>query len=234
MIWDENLCRNAAAEMCANFNRYVSLADWQEISERYETVVFENAQGLMLDEDNREYFPHLTPSHTGLFNVAELLRGGRTQEGTQKERKTETEQPDLEIFYVTRTYVTKHGAGRLDFECGKEEINPGMTDLTNVPNPWQDCLRYARHPAGAEFVRYMEEDLRQLKEIACPVRCTLLVTHANETGGKMLFADKERTISEVSKLLEEFGLEIGTQCLERNEKDGYFFHKAPVSGALLF
>ena len=203
LLWDENLCRNAAAEMCANFNRYVSLADWQEISERYETVVFENAQGLMLDEDNREYFPHLTPSHTGLFNVAELLRGDRAQEGAQKEQKAETGQPDLEIFYVTRTYVTRHGAGRLDFECGKEEINPGMTDLTNVPNPWQACLRYARHPAGAEFVRYMEEDLRQLKGIACPVRCTLLVTHANETGGKMLFADKERTISEVSKLLEE-------------------------------
>ena len=223
LLWDENLCQNAAAEMCDNFNRYVSLADWEDISERYDTVIFENAQGLMLDEDNREYFPHLTPSHTGLFNVAKLLCKDGTQEGVQKEQKIEMGQPDLEIFYVTRTYVTRHGAGRLDFECKKEDIHPGMTDLTNVPNPWQDCLRYAKHPAGAEFVRYMEEDLRQLKGITCPMRCTLLVTHGNETEGKMLFADKERTISEVSKLLEECGFAIRTQRMEPNEENKHLF-----------
>lgn len=222
LLWDENLCQNAAAEMCANFNHYVSLADWQDISERYETVIFENAQGLMLDEDNREYFPHLTPSHTGLFNVAELLCKDGTKEGAKKEQKMEMGQPNLEIFYVTRTYVTRHGAGRLDFECGKEEINPDMTDLTNIPNPWQDCLRYAKHPAGEEFVRYMEADLRQLKGIIYPMRCTLLVTHANETGGKMLFADKARSISEVSKLLEECGFAIGTQRMERHAENRHF------------
>lgn len=218
LLWDENLCQNAAAEMCANFNHYVTLADWQEISERYETVIFENAQGLMLDEDNREYFPHLTPSHTGLFNVAKLLKDERGAENAG-----ETEPPNLEIFYVTRTYVTRHGAGRLDYECGREEMNPDMKDFTNIPNPWQDHLRYARHPAGAEFVRYLEEDLRQLKGIAYPMQCTLLVTHGNETEGKMLFADKERSIPEVSKLMKECGLAVRTQRMVRNEEKKHFF-----------
>lgn len=45
LLWDENLCQNAAAEMYANFKRYVSLANWRDISERYETVIFENARG---------------------------------------------------------------------------------------------------------------------------------------------------------------------------------------------
>lgn len=224
LLWDENLCQNAAAEMCENFKRYVSLANWREISERYETVIFENAQGLMLDEDNREYFPHLTPSHTGLFNVAELLCKDGMKGNAQKAQKMDLGQPNLEIFYVTRTYVTRHGAGRLDFECGKEEINPGMKDLTNIPNPWQDNLRYAKHPIGEEFIRYMEEDLRQLKGITCPMRCTLLVTHANETGGKMLFADKERMISEVSRLLEECAFAIGMQRMEPNEENKYFLY----------
>lgn len=178
----------------------------------------------MLDEDNREYFPHLTPSHTGLFNVAELLCKDGMTGNAQRAQKMELGQPNLEIFYVTRTYVTRHGAGRLDFECGKEEINPGMTDLTNIPNPWQNHLRYAKHLAGAEFVRYMEEDLRQLKGITCPMRCTLLVTHANETGGKMLFADKERMISEVSKLLEECTFAIGMQRMEPNEENKHFLY----------
>lgn len=85
----------------------------------------------MLDEDNIEYFPHLTPSHTGLYNPYHIIEN------------LELNIP-VEVCYVTRTYLTRHGAGRLDYECKKEEINPNIIDLTNIPNDFQGSLRFAK------------------------------------------------------------------------------------------
>lgn len=33
---------------------------------QFDNIVFEAAQGLLLDQNNTEYFPHLTPSNTGI------------------------------------------------------------------------------------------------------------------------------------------------------------------------
>ena len=39
---------------------------------KYNTLIFEGAQGLMLDE-NYKYFPHVTHSKTGIENVMKFL-----------------------------------------------------------------------------------------------------------------------------------------------------------------
>ena len=91
-----------------------------------DTVVFEGAQGLLLDMDKRMYYPHLTPSKTGLHNVRFLLR--------------QLDKPNfLKAYYVSRTYMTRHGAGPLPNE------NPNMSyvDYTNTPHPYQGSLRFA-------------------------------------------------------------------------------------------
>lgn len=50
----------------------------------------------------------------------------------------------FKVYYVTRTYLTRHGVGRLDRECARDAIsNNMMEDKTNVPNPFQNHLRYA-------------------------------------------------------------------------------------------
>jgi len=185
LIRDENVLHNAAEEMVENYRRYIILSSWPRIAEHYRTVVFENAQGLMLDWDNEEYSPHLTASYTGLKNVAELLKeAGNLSVPT-------------EIFYVTRTYVTRHGAGRLDYECAGEDIRSGMADLTNLPNPWQGALRYGRHPSGNDFFRYIRRDLAYLDgKVSREV--ILLVNHLDETEGKILFADKDRSPEELA------------------------------------
>ncbi|MCI9319491.1 MAG: hypothetical protein HFH05_05360 [Lachnospiraceae bacterium] len=103
----------------------------------------------------------------------------------------------LEIIYVSRSYVTRHGASRLDFECPKETINPEMTDRTNIFNPWQDNLRYAKHPAGEASFRYIREDLKWLHTLRhSPFTATLCLTHLNETQGKVLFSDESRDYDE--------------------------------------
>lgn len=216
LIKDDNVLWNAAEQMCENFHKYVKLKDWQEVKFSYDTIVFENAQGLMLDMENEEYYPHLTPSHTGLHNVVELLsqtpvdksgeQGSREFHEALEERKdTEGNEYTLEVIYVTRSYVTRHGMGRLDFECPKEAINPYMVDKTNVPNFWQDTLRYAKHPSGEEFWKYIRKDLQGLERLngLVKINATIYVNHLDETGGKILFADKEMDLAEFKKFCKE-------------------------------
>lgn len=60
-------------------------------------VIFESAQGIMLDQDFG-FFPNVTRSNTTSKNIIELA-------------------PDLEeIYYVTRTYQTRHGNGYMSNE----------------------------------------------------------------------------------------------------------------------
>lgn len=88
--------------------------------------VFEGAQGLLLDRDYKPGFPHLTNSNTGMKNVRILC----AQAGIT----------DIEPYYVSRTYLTRHGAGVLPGEDPDLEYE----DNTNTPHPWQGALRFAR------------------------------------------------------------------------------------------
>lgn len=87
--------------------------------------VFEGAQGLLLDQGNKEFFPHVTHSNTGMKNVEVLC----AQAGITNK----------EIYYVSRTYLTRHGAGLLP----GEDKSMSFEDDTNKGNPFQGNLRFA-------------------------------------------------------------------------------------------
>lgn len=132
--------------------------------EYYDCVVFENGQGLLLDQNNTAYYPHLTPSNTGIKNSLEIIAEMSCK-------------PDIEVCYVTRTYLTRHGAGRLDGECDKQEINPDMQDLTNVPNPHQGTLRYAKLIEKSLEERILK-DFEPARKYGA--KLSLAITHENE------------------------------------------------------
>ena len=133
----------------------------------YDTVIFEGAQGLLLDQHNMDYFPHLTPSNTGLLNPATILANyGWTG--------------DVEACYVTRTYMTRHGVGRFDTECPKDSINKDMIDMTNVPNPFQDHLRYGRLNVNELHERCMSDAMKVSNIGKFTVNISIAVTHMNE------------------------------------------------------
>ncbi len=92
--------------------------------------VFEGAQGLLLDQNNKEFFPHLTHSNTGMKNV-ELLCA---QAGIAEK----------EIYYVSRSYLTRHGAGPLP----GEDAAMAFDDQTNHPTQFQGHLRFAPLDGG--------------------------------------------------------------------------------------
>lgn len=114
---------------------------WREPAEIEGSLVFEGAQGLLLDEHGQD-FPYVTRSKTGLHNVRELC----DQMGVT----------DLHAIFVTRTYLTRHGAGPLPQE------NPRMAfrDDTNVPNPWQQTLRFAPLDVESFLYRVMLEAIK--------------------------------------------------------------------------
>lgn len=105
--------------------RYVTIMSDFPATDEYETVIFEGAQGLLLDEDRIDQYPHLTRSKAGLFNVVYLAPRMQIEH--------------LQVTYMTRTYLTRHGAGPL---VG-ERTDWSFTDATNVNNRFQGSLRFA-------------------------------------------------------------------------------------------
>lgn len=89
-------------------------------------VIFEGAQGLLLDQDH-EWFPHVTRSNTGLKNVMTLAKGAGLDA--------------LNVHYVSRCYATRHGAGPMPYELPAKPYEK-IFDPTNVPNPYQGTLRF--------------------------------------------------------------------------------------------
>lgn len=108
-----------------------SIIAYDDILKEYNNIIFEAGQGLLLDQNNTAYFPHLTPSNTGIKNPAKIINNVNWEEEIA-----------VETCYVSRTYLTRHGAGPFKTECWKEEINHAIHDKTNEPNAWQGSLRY--------------------------------------------------------------------------------------------
>lgn len=133
------------------------------ILKQYENIVFENGQGLLLDQNIQGYGKHTTPSNTGIKNPITIIKS-----------VFEKNEYDLEICYVTRSYMTRHGAGRFDTECSMEEINPYIIDPTNIPNLHQGSIRYGKLNL-IDLKKRIKNDCKDIK--AC---ISLAVTHLNE------------------------------------------------------
>jgi adenylosuccinate synthase len=112
-------------------------------------ILFEGAQGLLLDQEDVEHFPHVTRSSTGLKNVLKACVNG-----------VELEQ----VYYVTRPFLTRHGQGPIlkGLPCG--DLWDQGQDKTNRFNQFQGGLRYSHLDWGMLKDR-IEKDVAQ-----CPTR----------------------------------------------------------------
>ena len=160
------------------FLNYATMIEPEDIYSKYKLIVFEGAQGLRLDMDNQKNFPHLTPSKTGICNAV-------------KEINRIKEEKEVEFCYVTRSYITRHGAGPFEEETIKEDVVGDYEDLTNFTNPYQQSLRYG-HFNKEIFLDYVLEDIKsnsiQGKSISY---LSIAVTHLNITNGVMSNAEME-------------------------------------------
>ena len=108
--------------------RNCPIVELSQVVSDYDTLIFEGGQGLLLDQSNMGDFPHLTPSSVGSYNIHNVINNIGAE--------------STDVFYVSRSYMTRHGAGPMDEECEKKDINPTIVDTTNIPNDWQGSLRF--------------------------------------------------------------------------------------------
>ena len=96
-----------------------------ELLDASDTVIFEGAQGVLLDEDYG-FHPYTTWAKTTTRNVHTIL-----DEAECRVRPM--------TVGVTRVYATRHGAG--PFPTEDQGLTRTLPDLYNPTNPWQSLLR---------------------------------------------------------------------------------------------
>lgn len=142
----------------------------------YDVIIFEGGQGLALDMDNMADFPHLTPSNTGCKKMIPFILG------------TLGEDTPVELYYVTRSYLTRHGNGPMP--NGYLDHSMIEQDMTNHPNPWQGTLRLAGFTSKsiADMMGRIYKDKSETYSMDNVV-CNLVITHTNEIAEIEIPAD---------------------------------------------
>lgn len=145
--------------------------DWsvKSLLNYYDVIIFEGGQGLALDMDNMADFPHLTPSNTGCKKMIPFIVD------------TLGEDTPVELYYVTRSYLTRHGNGPMP--DGYLDHSMIEQDMTNHPNPWQGTLRLAGFTSKsiADMMGRIYKDKSETYGMDNVV-CNLVVTHTNEVA----------------------------------------------------
>lgn len=148
IIEDDDLIERYIEDVKTMFEYITVVTRSANILDKFVDIVFEGAQGLLLDQDSK-FFPHVTRSNTGLKNVMNILRS--------REIKNK-----IDVCYVTRAYMTRHGNGPFPTEVeGKPYEN--IVDLTNIPNKFQGKLRFGILDADLLF-NSISRDLSFAKE----------------------------------------------------------------------
>lgn len=130
---------------------------------RADDIIFEGAQGLLLDAES-QFFPHVTRSRTGLTNVVDIAH--------------DLAIGSLDVTYVTRAYLTRHGAGPLPGETPSLRY----TDDTNVHGEFQGSIRFA--PLNVDLVQdAIRRDIDAVKGQAL-VSPSLAVTHMDQIDSR--------------------------------------------------
>lgn len=184
------------AQDCESFLELVTLRSDETLGAE-DVVIFEGAQGLMLDQDYGA-FPHVTRSNTGMPNIAAVCGEAGIK--------------DIDIHYMTRAYTTRHGAGPLRNEteslCGVEVVDP-----TNATNEWQGALRLA--PLDVDgIVNAIKHDLsRVVGELE--IRPGIIVTCMDQIIGDTAPVEVAGKVfdEEKSYLLGDFGAEWAPHIL---------------------
>lgn len=177
-IWNSaNLIKNFVSDIEFMCNHITWTND--RVLQKYQNVIFENGQGLLLDQNRTEYGDNTTPSNTGVKNPHEIINKILPN-------------ANVEVCYVTRTYLTRHGAGKFDEECDKTEINATMEDKTNVPNKYQGSIRYGKLDVSA-LLKRIQYDMFPVRRYG--YAASLAVTHINEYQNEELLAQNQLQIT---------------------------------------
>ena len=146
---------------------------------KHEFAVLLQLRDCVKSLENEANWPNVTASRTGIINPVRIL----SDYGMKLDK----------ACYVSRTYITKHGAGRLANEDSSIANRYEIEDQTNITNKWQGSIRFASFEDKYELRDNIKEDLKDLSK---NIKCDLYLTHLNETNNAILVNDKEIKLEE--------------------------------------
>lgn len=117
------------------------------VLKKYKTVLFENGQGLLLDQ-NVEDSEHSTPSNTTSYNIKRII-----------DDVFDDVDYDFEVCYVTRSYLTRHGNGELLSQIDLPEWIHSEVE-TNMWNKNQGEFRYGKIDINETVARAQKDFLQ--------------------------------------------------------------------------
>jgi len=129
---------------CKLVLEYIIISDISEIQKHYYPYIFEGAQGILLDQDFG-FFPDVTRSYTTSRNAIEIINKMNSTCPTSGNIEYIPE-----IYYVTRTYLTRHGRGYFPETDNIDLVN--NINETNRFNPYQGEFRKTK--LNLELLKY--------------------------------------------------------------------------------
>lgn len=123
----------------------IDIMNYSEIRDEQEwDLVLEGAQGVLLDQDHG-FFPNVTRSNT------------TTKQAMQVWYRLSNDASYPEIYYVTRTYQTRHGSGYMSNEDNIPLVN--NEDETNVSHKYQGHFRIGSlDPEMLNYALYCDQN----------------------------------------------------------------------------
>ena len=167
-------------------NNVTLVSDEKSFFESYDNVVFEGGQGLLLDTAREELWPHTTCSRTNITNPVKILESS----GLKLD----------EAVYVTRSYLTRHGAGPFE-----EDTELCFADETNKPNPWQGAMRFGKHSSASDLIGRAVKDYKD--NCSYEITASMFVTQLDLTSDTILTRDGDIAISDFGRIALESGMD---------------------------
>ena len=167
-------------------NNVTLVSDEKSFFDSYDNVIFEGGQGLLLDTAREELWPHTTCSRTNITNPVKILESS----GLKLD----------EAVYVTRSYLTRHGAGPFE-----EDTELCFADETNKPNPWQGAMRFGKHSSASDLIGRAVKDYKD--NCSYEITASMFVTQLDLTSDTILTRDGDIAISDFGRIALESGMD---------------------------
>ena len=161
----------------------LSITTLSDIKNNYEQIVFEGAQGILLDM-NFGYFPNVTRSNTTSKNALQIIKDNNL--------------PIPNIIYCMRSYLTRHGNGPMINE--RRDFN--FEDLTNKSHKYQGDFRQGEHSLNQ--IKYAISCDSSYSGFSLSNKM-LFISCLDQTDNKILIDGKKLEIGDLKK---ELGINI--------------------------
>ncbi|MBP5722734.1 MAG: adenylosuccinate synthetase [Bacteroidales bacterium] len=146
---------------------FETVRDVKSLVSEYDVVIMEGSQGLLLDAD-KGFYPHVTSTSVGVSATFDFIKNVLNTEPSQ-----------CEYFFVTRTYMTRHGNGYRPLSFDDSEVEKHFRDEeneTNQTNRFQGVFKVGKYDTEMLHTAFQRHTLDNLQE-KYNLRFNLAITH---------------------------------------------------------